>query len=113
MTDPLENLTPEIGAPTTPPGSTPIHPPSLMLTLTPAPPQKPVEGEPAEQKFVRDVVYYLVIILFIGFATTFLAAGTLLWQAWTQKAATYQDLVNQVNSENQKIDNLTQQLQKK
>jgi len=73
---------------------------------------KAVSGESAPTKFIQDIVIGVVFVLFIGFATMFVAAGTLVWQAWTEKAATYQNLVDKVNLQNEKIDQLKCQVEK-
>jgi len=72
------------------------------------PKQQP--GSLFAQKVVGDIVIAVIVVLFIGFATMFAAFATLLWQAWTEKAATYQSLVDKVNAQNEKIDLLNQQL---
>jgi hypothetical protein len=68
-----------------------------------------VEGEPAKVKFIQDVVIGLVVVLFIGFTTMFVATATVLYESWTNKAATYEDLENKITEQNNKIDFLFNQ----
>ncbi len=75
-----------------------------------APKEKPTEGEPASTKFVRDVVFYLVIILFIGFAATFVAAAAMLVDSWRSDKASNEELIKEISASNAKIDILTNEI---
>lgn len=52
----------------------------------------------------------VVIVLFIGFISTFITGLGLIIDAWRFKAETYQNLVNQVATQNAKIDILTNKI---
>lgn len=55
---------------------------------------------------IKWLMNAIVIVLFVGFAQMFVATANLLWQAWTEKATTYQNLIDKVNMQNEKIDQL-------
>lgn len=92
--------------------------PSASASPSPAPPEeveerdvqqakKGVEGTPAKKEDL-DRLYYimlaLVIALLVGFASTFVAAAYMLYDGFTNKAESYQSLVEKIN--NQEINNL-------
>ncbi|MFZ2072800.1 MAG: hypothetical protein WAV10_03955 [Minisyncoccia bacterium] len=54
----------------------------------------------------------VLIVLFIGFATLFFTAIAPIIESWKFQGSTYQNLVNQINSQNTKIDFLIQQIAK-
>jgi len=72
-----------------------------------------VEVQGTTQKDV-DRLYLLmagvIIVLFIGFVTSFIAVGGLIVNYESERQATYQNLDNQVQSQNAQIQVLTNQL---
>lgn len=73
--------------------------------------EEPTSGNAFTVKILKDVVYYVLIIMFIGVGTMFIATVTLFVQSFNSKQASYENLSNQVTSQNAKIDTLTQSLQ--
>jgi hypothetical protein len=55
----------------------------------------------------------VIIILGLGFVTLLIAAISPIIDAWRFRSSTYENLVDQVNNQNSKIDILTQELQNK
>jgi len=52
----------------------------------------------------------VVVVLFIGFLTLLFALGAMMVDGWQYRAPTYQDLINQINAQNAKIDLLTKKI---
>lgn len=68
---------------------------------------RPVTGEPATIKFIQDITIGIVFVLFIGFAGMFVATAVMFIDAYNAKAASYENLQDEVQSQNAKIDQLT------
>ncbi len=74
---------------------------------------KPTQGSSFNAKILREIVYFVLIIMFIGVGTMFIAVVTLYIQSFHEKSSSYEDLKDQILLQNQKIDNLTEQLKTK
>jgi len=61
---------------------------------------------------MKFIVYAVVIVLAVGFITVVITAGGLLQQTLATRSASYQDLVDQVNESNIKIDLLFNKIDK-
>ncbi len=68
-------------------------------------------GVPAQVKFLSNLMYALVFVLFIGFATMFVTVGQIVVDSWDNKASTYLELRDTVKDQNIKIDALTKEIQ--
>ena len=71
----------------------------------------PTSGVSASVAFLSNVVYLMLTVMFIAMLLMAIATGTLMYDAWTNKEATYQDLRGQVEQQNKQIDTLTKALQ--
>lgn len=67
-------------------------------------------GPTAKIKWIQDIMVGIIFVLFIGFASMFVAVGGLLIDAFQHKADSYEELSNQVRSQNAKIDSLTDEI---
>lgn len=66
---------------------------------------KPVENpSKAEFDFLKFLTIGVIIALFIGFATVFVAVGVMWLNSIATRSATYQNLVNQITVQNTKMD---------
>lgn len=65
---------------------------------------KTLDKHGSEIDVMRWVVLGVVVVLFIGFAGMLVALGAMLQAHYVEKAATYQNLVNQINQLQNKID---------
>lgn len=55
---------------------------------------------------LKILFYGIIIVLFIGFAGVFIATASMLVDSFKNKQATYQDLANKVNEQNNKNDDI-------
>ena len=78
-------------------------------------PEGPVtlSGEPAAQKFIRDVVYFILAVLFVGFLTALISVITIWVQSLKEKSASYEELKTQIIQQRNDIDIITKGLQVK
>jgi hypothetical protein len=59
--------------------------------------------------FLNLIMIGVIVALFIGFAGAFVAVGTLVYTACIDRITTYQQLMDQVQAQNDKIDILMQE----
>ncbi len=68
--------------------------------------KQPTGGQTFEIKLLKDVVYVLLLVMFIGFAGMFVATSAMLWSAWKDKQGSYESLKDKILEQNYKIDEL-------
>jgi hypothetical protein len=69
-----------------------------------------VGGLQSRQEKLENIVYVVVIVLLVGFATIFLAVGAIYVSAYNAKEASYEQLMIQVSQQNDKISTLSSEL---
>lgn len=76
------------------------------------PPATPATaGDPAKKiEHLTHLMYAIVVVLFIGFAGMFVQSAAMLWNAWHTESSSYQNLQDEVQAQNTKIDDLSNEL---
>lgn len=64
----------------------------------------PTEGPQQQINLLTIIMVGVIIVLLIGFITMFATVGTLVWNAHLFGQSTYQELINNLKEQNDKID---------
>ena len=70
-----------------------------------------VGGMESRQAKLENIVYVVVIVLLVGFATMFVAVAAIYINAFNSKQSSYEQLMIEVSQQNQKIDSFSHQLE--
>lgn len=90
--------TPEKTLPTSPP------PPEIKEPLT-------EEGElEKEINKINNILFVVILVILVALGAMFATVGSLVWNAHTFSASIYQNLVNEIDEINDKIDILSQEI---
>jgi hypothetical protein len=65
-------------------------------------------GESTRQKFVEDIIFFIIVVMFIGFATMFVAVGLMFITAFNEDYVSQEQLRDKIVESNAKIDLLYQ-----
>jgi len=71
----------------------------------------PVSGIPADIKFLKGLTYGILVVMFIGFMAMFVATLSIWRDSWSDKNASYQDLINKIDERDSKIDLLNLEIE--
>jgi len=82
------------------------------LTSTPSPTPTPVSGISLKVEFLNNVVIALGVVLFLGFAGMFVATTTIMFESWQNRAESYSNLQDEVQTQNAKIDSLITEIKR-